>query len=492
MNTVILPPSASSLMESTRSIGYSLEAAVADIVDNCIAAEASSIDINFFPINDPYIVIADDGQGMSAEELQASMRYGSKNPLCTRAENDLGRYGLGLKTASLSQCQILTVASKKDGMISCCRWDLHHIRKTNEWELLVLGEEETSKLPCFEFLENKPHGTLVIWQDLDRIFSSGDVQHDVLGAKMVKVREHLSLVFHRYLSGEPDLRRIQIKLNNENIPPADPFLQGKSTKAMADEKLFIRNNHKVIVRAYILPHISKLSKQDLDALGGKDGLRKSQGFYVYRNKRLVVWGTWFRMMVKGDLSKLARIQVDIPNSLDELWTLDIKKSTAIPPEEVQKNLRKIVEKIAEKSKQTWTFRGKIERSSEKKEIWNRIKTRDGGFLYQINREHFLINEIKQKAPEITQALETMFRLIEERLPLNSLYVDLVQDEKIVNNDEVLPQEVLSQLKNILSIFSTASEKRAALSCILDQPPFCNHQEYIKQHWKDLCENASQH
>ena len=486
MKTMVLPPSASSLMESIRSIGYSLEAAVADIVDNCIAADASNIDIRFLPINTPYIAIADDGYGMSSQELQAAMQYGSKNPLCMRAENDLGRYGLGLKTASLSQCQVLTVVSKKDNHVSCCRWNLHHIRKVNDWELLILGEDEISKLPCLDSLKDRSQGTLVIWQDLDRIFSSGDFQRDVLGAKMIKVREHLSLVFHRYLSGEPDLHKIQMTINSDKIFPIDPFLQRKSTKAMADESLFIRDQ-KVTVRAYILPHISKLSKQDLDILGGKEGLRKSQGFYVYRKSRLVVWGTWFRMMVKGDLSKLARIQVDIPNSLDELWTLDIKKSTAIPPEEVQKNLRKIVKKIAEQSKLTWTFRGKKERKSEKNEIWNRIKTRDGGFLYQINRDHFLLKEIEQKAPEISLALETMFKLIEDRLPLNSLYVDLVQDEKIVNNDEVLPAEILKQLKNILSIFPSATEKNAVIACILDQPPFCNHQDYIRQHQKELCE-----
>ena len=132
MESISLPPSAAALMESTRSIGYSLEAAVADIIDNSIAANAEVVEVNFFPVNSPYIAIADNGIGMTMEDLTSAMQYGSKNPLDRRDENDLGRYGLGLKTASLSQCQVLTVVSKKYGKLSCCCWDLRHIRKTNK------------------------------------------------------------------------------------------------------------------------------------------------------------------------------------------------------------------------------------------------------------------------------------------------------------------------------------------------------------------------
>ena len=108
-----MPPYAPILMESTRSIGYSVEAAIADVIDNSIAAFATNVEVNFFPSSDPYICILDNGNGMTISELENAMQYGSKNPLDTRSENDLGRYGLGLKTASLSQCRKLTVISKK-------------------------------------------------------------------------------------------------------------------------------------------------------------------------------------------------------------------------------------------------------------------------------------------------------------------------------------------------------------------------------------------
>ena len=480
MKSIDLPPSASALMESTRSIGYSLPAAVADIIDNSVTAGATSVEIKFMSEDKPYIVIADNGCGMTFEELKNAMQYGSHDPREARSEDDLGRYGLGLKTASLSQCQVLSVISKKDGIVSGCQWNLRHIRKENTWSLLVLEIDEINSMPHVDFLEDKDSGTLVIWQELDRLLSPGDRQRDVLGARMIKVREHLSLVFHRYLSGKETERKLVISMNCVDITPIDPFLSGQSTQAMAEEVILVGDNEKVRVRPYILPHISRLSSSDLKMLGGKDGLRRSQGFYVYRNKRLVVWGTWFRMMVKGDLSKLARIQVDIPNTLDDLWTLDIKKSVAIPPEDVQKNLRVIIDKIAEKSKQTWTYRGKKERKTEKIEPWNRLKTRDGGFFYQINREHILIQKILELHPDLKRPLASLLSIIEERLPLNSLYVDMVQDEKITNNDEQSEKAVLDQLIAILSIFPSPEAKAKALSDFLLIPPFSDHFDYINK------------
>lgn len=337
-----MPPYAPTLMESTRAIGYSIEAAIADIIDNSVAATAEKIDIDFFPIGHSYISILDDGHGMSEEELIIAMQYGSRSPLDERDENDLGRYGLGMKTASLSQCRILTVISKKDGKVSGAQWNLNHIKQAESWSLIVLEEDEIVGFPNWDKLRGYDTGTLVVWQDLDKF---GIDENDIAAAftrKMDIIRDHLSLVFHRYLSGEPGLKKIDIRMNELSIIPQDPFLIKKSTQLMDEETIVVRGE-KVKVKPYILPHTSKLTKKELSALGGKEGLRKQQGFYVYRNKRLLIWGTWFRLMRQGDLSKLARVQVDIPNSLDDLWTLDIKKSTATPPEEVRKNLSVVIE-----------------------------------------------------------------------------------------------------------------------------------------------------
>ena len=477
MNTISLPPYAPTLMESTRAIGYSIESAIADIIDNSVAAQADRVDIDFFPIGESYISILDNGNGMTNNELITAMQYGSKNPLDTRDENDLGRYGLGMKTASLSQCRILTVLTKKAGVLSGAQWNLNHIKETQKWSLLLLGEDDAKLLPSFSKLDNYEHGTLVVWQDLDKFGIGESDIAEAFSRKMGLIRDHLSLVFHRYLSGETGLKKLDIRMNEESVVPQDPFLIKKSTQLMDDETIIVRGQ-KVVVSPYILPHTSRLTQKELKALGGKDGLRKNQGFYVYRNKRLLVWGSWFRLMRQGDLSKLARVRVDIPNSLDDLWTLDVKKSTATPPEEVKKNLAVIVGKISEGSKRTWTYRGKKETSDQIVHVWNRMVARDGGVYYEVNPNHPMIDALITEHPEIKPQLDSILKQISYSLPLNSLYIDLTNDEKIKNDSDDSVNEVVALMKTIVSSSPIAVRQQLIKSLMMTEP-FCNYTEEIE-------------
>lgn len=479
MKTINLPPYAPTLMESTRAIGYSVEAAIADIIDNSLTAQATEIDIDFFPIGDEYIAIIDNGYGMTSDQITTAMQYGSKNPNEVRDLNDLGRYGLGLKTASLSQCRKLSVISVCQGQISGRQWDLDFIQEVGEWSLLVLDYEDIVKLPCIEKLKPLEKGTLVIWQNLDKL-SIGEIDFAAsLGKKMDIVRDHLSLVFHRYLTGEPGLKKVELRINERPVIAADPFLTNKSTQIMDAEIINLRGDQ-VIVKPYILPHISKISEAEIKALGGKEGLRRQQGFYVYRNKRLLVWGTWFRLMRQGDLSKLARVQVDIPNSLDDLWTLDIKKSTAIPPEEVRRNLSNIIKKITDGSKRTWTFRGKKEMDDSRTHLWNRIKARDCGIFYEINRDHLMVDEIFRKYPEIKSQLKNLLCQIEGTIPLNQLYIDLTNDEKINNDIHIDETMIMETIKSILEDFESTDTKTAMLDNLKITDPFCEYLDIIDQ------------
>ena len=269
MKTVNLPPYAPTLMESTRAIGYSIEAAIADVIDNSIAASASQVDIDFFPIGESYIAILDNGWGMTADELVIAMQYGSKSPLETRDEQDLGRYGLGMKTASLSQCRILTVLSKKSGVYAGAQWNLNHIKDAESWSLLILDEDEAKTYPSFEKLDKYENGTLVIWQDLDKFAVGESDIAEAFKRKMDIIREHLSLVFHRYLSGEPGIKKLDIRMNEQSVQAQDPFLIKKSTQLM-DEEIIVVRGQKVRVKPYILPHTSKLTQKELKELGGKD------------------------------------------------------------------------------------------------------------------------------------------------------------------------------------------------------------------------------
>ena len=481
MKSIVLPPYAPTLIESTRAIGYTLEAAIADIVDNSISALASCVDIFFFPINDSYIAILDDGCGMTGEELNTAMRYGSQNPNEKRSENDLGRFGLGLKTASLSQCRTLTVVSKQHERIEARRWDIDHVITAENWSLLILeSEDEINQIPRIDSLKALESGTLVVWQNLDKL-KVGELDFErSMGKKMDEMRIHLSLVFHRYISGEPGLKKTLIRMNNILIKPSDPFLLQKNTQVMSDESIYIEES-RVVIRPYILPHISSLSNDEVIALGGKEGLRKNQGFYVYRNKRLLVWGTWFRMMRQGELSKLARVQVDIPNELDNLWTLDIKKSTAVPPEIVRNNLASIIERLASTSKRTWEFRGKRETHDSIVHIWQRFKGKNGGHYYNINRDHPLVETFAEASPQIKRNIENLLKSIEVSIPLNQLYLDLTSEKKIENDTGITMQEIDGILHGLLEQISTLAGKRKLLDRLAVSDPFVNYPKLIERY-----------
>ncbi|WP_392561777.1 ATP-binding protein [Orbus sturtevantii] len=481
MKSIVLPPYAPTLIESIRAIGYTLEAAIADIVDNSISALASCVDIFFFPIDDSYIAILDDGCGMTGEELNTAMRYGSQSPNEKRSENDLGRFGLGLKTASLSQCRTLTVVSKQHERIEARRWDIDHVINAGNWSLLILeSEDEINQIPRIDSLKALESGTLVVWQNLDKL-KVGELNFErSMGKKMDEMRIHLSLVFHRYISGEPGLKKTLMRMNNILIKPSDPFLLQKNTQVMSDESIYIEES-RVVIRPYILPHISSLSNDEVIALGGKEGLRKNQGFYVYRNKRLLVWGTWFRMMRQGELSKLVRVQVDIPNELDNLWTLDIKKSTAAPPEIVRNNLASIIERLASKSKRTWEFRGKRETHDSIVHIWQRFKGKNGGHYYNINRDHPLVETFAETSPQIKRSIENLLKSIEVSIPLNQLYLDLTSEKKIENDTEITMQEIDDILHGLLEQISTLAGKRKLLDRLAVSDPFVNYPKLIERY-----------
>jgi hypothetical protein len=249
---------------------------------------------------------------------------------------------------------------------------------------------------------------------------------------------------------------------------------------MADEPIYIENSI-VTIRPYILPHISDMSNDEVNVLGGKEGLRKSQGFYVYRNKRLLVWGTWFRMMRQGELSKLARVQVDIPNELDHLWTLDIKKSTAIPPEMVRNNLDSVIERLAEQSKRTWVYRGKKETQDSVVHIWNRFKGRQGGVYYNINRDHPLVEIFNDAAQSVKYNIGALLSAIESSIPLNQLYLDLTSEKQLENETITTAQEIDDMLRALLEQMPSATAREELLTRLAVSDPFVNYPIIIERY-----------
>ena len=479
MKAVIMPPDAPTLMWSTRAIGYTTSAAVADLIDNSISANASRIQIQFVSGENSYISILDDGAGMSHEALRQAMKYGSGNPWKERSPSDLGRFGLGLKTASLSQCRKLTVASKRDGIISAFCWDLDHVIEAKAWELLELDEEDILQLPQIGELQRLSEGTIVLWGKLDKIFVGDDNKEQGLLLKIKEVEEHLSLTFHRYLQGETGLKKLTITSNGIPLKPTDPFFITRSDE-MPSERIsvhYINQNgddavDNVIVTPFILPFSDALSQTDLDAMGGKDGLIKNQGFYIYRNKRLIVAADWFRLARKTDLSKLCRVRVDMPNTLDDIWTIDVKKSMAIPPETVLRNLRRIISPIIKAGKRKYTFRARDEKSVEKLQLWVPQETRNG-MIYSINPDYPVLKEIMDEMKD-KRKMQTFLRLLEQNIPVNAIHTDFYDDKKFAFEDvDIAYQNMLSNLRALLAEISP-EERAAEFEELMTIMPFADY------------------
>ena len=161
------PPSARALVASMRALGYELETAISDLIDNSIFAGARTIHISWaWNDGDPWVLIADDGKGMTEAELRTAMKPGSQDPGAARDARDLGRFGLGLKTASWSQCKLMTVLTKvPDGAVSQRQWDLDLVEKRDEW-LLVLDVGQKTRRKLIKTLSGFRSGTAVLWQPL--------------------------------------------------------------------------------------------------------------------------------------------------------------------------------------------------------------------------------------------------------------------------------------------------------------------------------------
>jgi len=443
-----LPPSAACLSASLRDLGYSLETAVADLIDNSISADATDIQI-FCDINRiaPVLVIADNGCGMTEGEMIVAMRHGSTDPRKKRGLNDLGRFGLGLKTASFSQCRRLTVVSAVNGERTGAEWNLAKIEEEDDWFISVLEPDEIAEHPFIETLGDT--GTLVIWRDLDRLFEDevGQKRDEIVNEKLAVVEKHLALVFHRFLAGEVRGRRkLSIHINGHQVAAFDPFCRkNEATQMLCEEKVWI-GDVSVVMQPYILPHHSRLSASEWDYYQDRSDFISNQGAYVYRNGRLMAWGDWFRLVPKGESTKLARVQIDFPNSLDEAWTIDIKKSRARPPHTVREQLRRIISQITARSVTVHRGRGQKLFQETQAPIWERFADH-GGIRFAINAEHPLVASLSARlATADAASLHVLLDSIAAALPVEMIYSDYSTHPREVSQLAADKDQALDRLK----------------------------------------------
>ncbi len=420
------PPQAACLAESLRAFSYELPTALADLVDNSLTAHARNIWLDFhWDGADSIIAITDDGDGMTEEKLRAAMRPGSQSPLIQREPHDLGRFGLGLKTASFSQGRRLTVRSRARGDAPATRcWDLDHIAQVNDWQLL--RHADAAAEPHFQRFAKLTHGTAVVWQKLDRLVAgnaTGEAkQQELFLQRATAVRDHLAMVFHLLMGGR---QGVKLWLNQRLIAPWDPFLADeKATQPRGPTKLKLRGSL-VEVEPFILPHHSRISRTMHKDAGGPHGWNAHQGFYVYRHRRLLVAGDWLGLgWRKEEHYQLARIRVEVPNALDHDWSIDVTKSRAVPPPALREELRRIGEATRSLAKRVFTHRGaKLVSRAEADRVllWGPLTKHDKTF-YRISREHPLV-KLALAGSNDHAALNALLRMLEETVPFPHITIE---------------------------------------------------------------------
>lgn len=441
----IVRPDPEKEVNSLRAFGYTVETAIADLIDNSITAGADKISITFdMDFSGFYVRIEDNGKGMSESELTNAMKFGSFNPSDERKADDLGRFGLGLKTASFSQCKRLSVLSV-DGKSSAIRvWDLDKIQDEKEWVLYKECLDNYSLIKLGKLASCS--GTIILWEKLDRLAETRnpDTDRDNFYRKFESVKKYLGLVFHRFLEDN----KLSISINHQKIPPVNPFvISSDKPSRELQESLFTINDSVISVRPYILPHEGKLSKTEQKTYDIIRGWGEHQGIYLYRNNRLIVDGSWMDLKFrKRDSQRLVRICIDITNKHDKEWQIDVKKASAKVPDVIRNNIVKICTDAITHGIKVYSHRGAyIRHKGEKKEIiytWVG-KVRKGEKFYQINNKHPLFILILDLLGDNQQIFRSYVKTIESTLPIGMIMNDSC-DEKVNLRQSLVDEPELVQ------------------------------------------------
>jgi hypothetical protein len=487
------PPPADALSESLRGFGYSVETALADIIDNSITAGARNVWIDLaLSGSRSFVRIVEDGRGMDEPTLKDAMRLGSQNPLDPRDGSDLGRFGLGLKTASFSQARSLTVASKiAGGATAIRRWDLDYLADSNgEWRLLTTAPDGAdTHIASLEPLEQ---GTIVLWLKLDRVRPrvGGSAAAGGSHLLMEQIERHLAMVFHRYLEGAQP--RLRIHVNGVQVQPWDPFLSSHKACRPSPEEVLGAGENRIRVKGYVLPAKDMFGdEQEFEKAGGTEGWISHQGFYIYRNDRLLVAGGWLglgmtRPWVRDETHKLARIRVDLPNSADAAWQIDVKKSDASPPEHLRGRLRDLAMRIRTEARSVFVHRGEYGKRPAAPNLarpWKAIKINNQS-AYRIDRSHAVAAYILSQLDDDDGSIAAFFRLLEETVPVERIWIDTVEQGELPatpfsgdTREQIrqLARDILSSLKN----GSGLSDEKARAQ-LRRMAPFDQHSDIVDE------------
>lgn len=486
-----VPPDPGALVESLRAFGYSLPAAIADLVDNSITAGSERIQVDLhWEGENSWISVLDDGHGMGDAALTNAMRLGSQSPRETRDPDDLGRFGLGMKTAGFSQGRSVTVASQRTGSTQIRRWDLDFVTEERAWSLLMSAPDGYEEL--LRRLDALPSGTLVVVGKLDRAAEGADVDDDAAQdrflARAADVERHLAAVFHVFIE-----KGLRIEVHGHPVAPWDPFLSGHKATQKLDEETHRFRGGTLRIRPFVLPFHTKLSADQFARASGSKGWNAQQGFYVYRAGRLLVAGDYLGLgIAQEEHYKLCRIRIDIDNSMDLDWQIDVRKATAHVPGPLRQHLLRVARRTRSQAKEAYSFRGKARARSQGgaiEHVWQRRHKRHEQVRYVINRKHPLVERAVEEAHAAKRSILSLLDLVEETLPLVAIMQDASEHPEELTARapfEGRDGELKERLVACHRLFTSGGvPSREALDRLGVVEPFTNYPEIVAAYSEEL-------
>ena len=446
-------PSPRSHIKTLMRIGYDLNSAIADIIDNSITAQASSISISCPPDTDkPVILINDNGIGMNEDDLLQNMRIGCKDPSSERDKNDLGRFGSGMKTASFSQARKLTVLSKeKDSQICGAYWDIDEIEETDTWCLKKLSKNEIEGLDYLDQNILNNSGTQLIWENIPKfnIKDHSSLESEI-ASSMVELSRYLALHFHKFMQGAD---KVSIAIQHRELKPINPFLKGIDGAQDGPIETIRTAKGNVTVQTHILPHPKRIPKNIIDAHGGIDEIYKNQGLYIYRARRLIIAGGWMGISNSNILGNLARVEIDIPASLDDEWSTDVKKSSMQLPSKVKSMLRKLGKIPVERSKREHNYKGNIEIANQ---YWEIIEDKvEKTIKYHIALDNNELNELTSAlSRENKNTLKAFLQNLSKNLPYHHIFQKHAADPRSIQQEKIDLDSLIDASQELDKLWNT--------------------------------------
>lgn len=462
----IAAPNPEFLIKSIAEQGYSLETALADLMDNSITANATRIEVLTKIDTEPFILfLSDNGDGMDNVSLKRNMQFPSKSPEEIRDIADLGRFGLGLKTASFSQTRIFTVLSRSKGTEDFfgLTWDVNHLKKSGKWEMIINSKEEINQIleqyksislqhlnSSIEYIPN----TIVMWKGLYKFenYVNEKNKQDALKEEITNTTsEYLSIVFHKFM--ERQTNRLHIRINNTLVNPFNPFpTENSNLRALEPlQKEFGKDFVKI--QGFVLPNTS--IKDDSNTWTPQNkSLMDMEGLYIYRADRLILFGGWNGLIKKMPRLQLGRLKIDIGNKVDHLFHLNVAKSQINIPHDLKSAfLRAIVELKTEAQKEYFNHGLKTfkQRPSEhSSELFYKTAT-SKGVLLRINDEFALLKSLKSSLSSKQKAELNFILKMSSNLINKVRQVDNIQITGDASKDDISIADIFNTINQLLNL-----------------------------------------